>query len=135
MFTAVIGIDTNVERAVAQARTVARIPNADESVTAILLHDFSENPKGGTVEQVKSVRRARDILEEAGIEVQLEGTSGDASEAIIRAAEEHDADRIVLAGRKRSPVGKALLGSVTQAVILNTERPVLVCSTDDEAAE
>lgn len=135
MFTAVVGIDTNVERAVAQARTVAGIPDADESVTAILLHDFSENPEGGTVEQVKSVRRARDILQEAGVEVQLEGTSGDASEAIIRAADRHDADRIVLAGRKRSPAGKALLGSVTQAVILNTDRPVLVCSAEGDGEE
>lgn len=134
MFTAVIGIDTNIERAEAQARTIAEIPVADETVKAILVHDFDENPEAGTVEQVKSVRQARDILEEAGIEVELEGASGDASEAIIRAADSHDADRIVLAGRKRSPVGKALLGSVTQDVILNTDRPVLVCSAR-EAAE
>ncbi|WP_136718435.1 universal stress protein [Halorientalis salina] len=135
MFTAVIGIDTNVDRAVAQARTVAGIPGADDAIKAILLHDFGENPQGGTVEQVKSVRQARDILEEAGVEVELEGTSGEASDAIIRAADRHDADRIVLAGRKRSPAGKAVFGSVTQAVILNTKRPVLVCSANGETAE
>lgn len=135
MFTVVIGIDTNIERAMAQARTVAGIPVEDEAVKAILLHNFDANPEGGTVEQVKSVRHARDILEESGVEVELEGTSGDASDAIIRVADRHDTDRIVLAGRKRSPAGKALLGSVTQAVILNTEHPILVCSADGEAAE
>jgi nucleotide-binding universal stress UspA family protein len=35
---------------------------------------------------------------------------------------------ICVAGRKRTPTGKVLFGSVTQAVILDTERPVLVCS-------
>nr|WP_276414161.1 universal stress protein [Halomicroarcula sp. XH51] len=37
---------------------------------------------------------------------------------------------IVLAGRKRSPAGKALFGSVTQDVILGTDRSVLVVSSE-----
>ncbi|MFA9418256.1 universal stress protein [Natrinema sp. HArc-T2] len=132
MFTVVLGIDTDTDRAVSQANTVAQIPCAASEITAILLHDFGENPQGGTVEQVGAVRRAREILEDADIDVELEGTSGDPATAIIHAADRHDADRIVLAGRKRTPTGKVLFGSVTQAVILNTTRPVLVCSTDDE---
>ena len=131
MFTVVVGVDTDVDRAIAQARNVAEIPCAAEEVKAILLHDFGENPEGGTVEQVGAVRRAREILEDAGVEVELEGSSGEPSEAIVRVADRHDADRIVLAGRKRSPTGKVLFGSVTQAVILNTDRPVLVCSPED----
>lgn len=131
MFTVVVGVDTDVDRAVAQARQVATIPCAADQVKAILLHDFGENPEGGTVGQVGAVRRAREILEEADVEVELEGSSGEPSEAIVRVADRHDADRIVLAGRKRSPTGKVLFGSVTQAVILNTERPVLVCSPED----
>lgn len=130
MFTVVVGIDTDVDRAIAQAEHVAEMPCATEEVKAVLLHDFGENPEGGTVEQVASVRRAREILEEADIEYELEGSSGEPSEAILRVADRHDADRIVLAGRKRTPTGKVLFGSVTQAVILNTDRPVLVCSAD-----
>lgn len=128
MFTVVIGIDTETDRAISAARQVSEIPCAAEEVKAILLHDFGENPEGGTVEQVAAVKRAREVLEDAGVEVELEGSSGEPSEAIIRVADSHDADRIVLAGRKRTPTGKVLFGSVTQAVILNTDRPVLVCS-------
>lgn len=35
-------------------------------------------------------------------------------------------DAIVLGGRKRSPAGKAIFGSVTQAVIRESDRPVVV---------
>jgi nucleotide-binding universal stress UspA family protein len=93
-----------------------------------VLHDFTNNPSGASVTQVASVRRARDRLEEGGIEVDLAESSGDPAEAIIETADELDADMIVLAARKRTPTGKVIFGSVTQAVILGTERPVLVCS-------
>jgi nucleotide-binding universal stress UspA family protein len=132
MFTVVVGIDTDADRAIAQAKHVAEIPCATEEVKAILLHDFGENRQGGTVEQVGAVKRAREILDDAGVEYELEGSSGEPSEAIIRMADRHDADRIVLAGRKRTPTGKVLFGSVTQAVILNTDRPVLVCSPNSD---
>lgn len=39
--------------------------------------------------------------------------------------ESTDARYLVLGGRKRSPIGKALFGSVTQSLLLNIEKPVL----------
>ena len=59
--------------------------------------------------------------------VDLAESSGDPADAIISTADELDADMIVLAARKRTPTGKVLFGSVTQAVLLGTDRPVLVC--------
>lgn len=53
------------------------------------------------------------------------GLIGDVSAKIIGYAAEHDARYIVMGGRKRSPIGKAIFGSVTQSVLLNANRPVL----------
>ena len=39
--------------------------------------------------------------------------------------ESTDARYLVLGGRKRSPIGKALFGSVTQSLLLNIEQPVV----------
>src|SRR4051794_14082717 len=44
-------------------------------------------------------------------------------------AEGVGADLLVIGARRRSPVGKALLGSVAQAVILEADQPVLVVKT------
>jgi nucleotide-binding universal stress UspA family protein len=131
MFTFVVGIDTDQSRAQAQAEAITSMPLDTENVQAVLVHSFSENPEGGTIEQVKPVRVARRRLEEAGIDVIPEGYGGEAAQAILNVADDYDADQIVLAGRKRTPTGKVLFGSVTQSVILDTERPVLVCSAEE----
>lgn len=128
MYEVILGIDDSERRGIAQAETVADLPNAAETVRATLFHDFTENPTGASVHQVASVRRARDHLEEAGVEVTLQESSGDPAPEILALADERDADLICLAGRKRTPAGKAVFGSVTQEVILNSNRPVLVCS-------
>lgn len=132
MYTFLVGIDADESRAVSQAETLAELPLEADAVRAVLVHSFEEKTKGSTVEQVKSVRVARERLEDAGFDVVVEGYGGDAVRAILNVAEEHDADQIVLAGRKRTPAGKVLFGSVTQSVILDSERPVLVCSAEPE---
>lgn len=128
MYEILAGIDDSVDRAVAQATAITGMPLDTSEVQVTLLHDFRENPSGASVSQVSSVRRASELLEEAGITVQLEESSGDPAKAILDWADKLDADQIVLAGRKRTPTGKVLFGSVTQSVILGTERPVLVVS-------
>jgi nucleotide-binding universal stress UspA family protein len=128
MYEIILGIDDSERRAIAQAETVVGLPNAAETVHATLFHDFTENPTGASVHQVASVRRASDHLGEAGVAVTLEESSGDPAREILALADERDADLVCLAGRKRTPASKAVFGSVTQEVILNANRPVLVCS-------
>jgi len=49
---------------------------------------------------------------------------GDPGAEIVEYAHEHDVRYVVVGGRQRTPTGKALFGSVTQAVML--ESPVSV---------
>lgn len=128
MYEVVVAVGQNEERARSQARTIADLPGSREEVRAILVHVFSDNPEGASVDQVASVRRAREILTDADVEVRLAERSGDPAAEILEEATERDANAICLAGRKRSPAGKAVFGSVTQNVILETERAVIVAS-------
>jgi len=57
-----------------------------------------------------------DIPYEVTVRIEPEG---ERAEAILDAAEEDDCDHVFLAGRRRSPTGKALFGDLTQEIVLN----------------
>jgi nucleotide-binding universal stress UspA family protein len=50
----------------------------------------------------------------------------DVSQAILGAVRELGSELLVIGARRRSPVGKAFLGSVAQNIILDADVPVLV---------
>lgn len=126
-----VAIDQSEKRATAQAQTVRDLLDVDETM-AHIFHDFTDNPEGASITQVGAVNHAAEILEEAGIPVEYHESSGDPADTIIETADELDVDAICIAGRKRSPTGKVLFGSVSQDVILGTTRPVLVCNPGDD---
>lgn len=66
-------------------------------------------------------------LEEADLEVlNVDGASGgDVAEDLVTAAAEHEAACIVIGLRRRSPVGKLILGSNAQRILLDAACPVL----------
>jgi nucleotide-binding universal stress UspA family protein len=132
MYEVLLGLDDNDERAIAQARTVSNLPHAADTVRATMLHVFTDNPGGASVTQVGSVRRAREHLEDAGVEVAFAEESGDPADRILGVARDRDVDMIAVAGRRRSPTGKAVFGSVTQSVVLEADRPVVVCHHEDD---
>jgi len=132
MLNALVAIDTPLPQARAQVDALEEMVESGQEMAVWLLHVFDDNPEGASVTQVEAVREARNRLEELGVEVELLETSGSPSDEILRYAVEHDADQICVGGRKRSPTGKALFGSVTQKVILGTNRPVLVCGGSTE---
>ena len=59
-------------------------------------------------------------------QLHLETAGEDLGDALLRLVDAVGADLLVIGARRRSPVGKALLGSVTQTVILEANLPVLV---------
>lgn len=129
MYTVLLAVDEDEARATEQAHAVADIPGRDD-LSVVVFHDFTDNPTGASAPQVGSVRRVLEFFEDEGIDTSVAEASGTPSQTILEAASEADADVICVAGRKRTPTGKVLFGSVTQAVILNADRPVLVVTTD-----
>ncbi|MHC3437458.1 universal stress protein [Natrialbaceae archaeon A-gly3] len=123
-----LAVDDSESRARAQAETIADLPLEPDGLSVTILHVFSDNPTGASVQQVSAAREVHSQLAEHGIDSTLNERSGEPATQILSYAEEKDVGLICLAGRKRTPTGKALFGSVTQDVILSTDRPVLVSS-------
>jgi nucleotide-binding universal stress UspA family protein len=68
----------------------------------------------------------RDTLRAEGLDMHVEPPSPlEPSEELVRAAQAHDASLIVIGLRHRTPVGKFLLGSHAQRVLLEATCPVL----------
>lgn len=69
----------------------------------------------------------REYLEKSGVAGQVLNLASefDPAEQILNTSAEVGAELIVLGTRKRTPVGKFLLGSTVQRVILEAECPVL----------
>jgi len=131
MYQVLVPIDDNVERGLSQADFVATLPRANEEVEATLTHvlqtDGADLPEPmATPSRVRAVREARDDLQDAGISTEIREADVPPAEGIRELAEDIDADLIAMGGRKRSPAGKVLFGSVTQSVLLNTNRAVAV---------
>lgn len=76
-----------------------------------------------------AVERAEDIAADSASAVTDDfspvGRVGRPVDEIEQYVESSDARYLVLGGRKRSPIGKALFGSVTQSLLLNIDKPVV----------
>lgn len=132
MVRLLLALADDLSQARAQIAAVEDMVETAEGAQAYVLHVYENNPEGASVQQMEAPREATDRLEAAGVDVELLESSGDPAREILRHAEEYDVDQICVGGRKRSPAGKALFGSVTQDVILGTHRPVLVCGSTEE---
>ena len=133
-----LAVDADEQRARRAAEGVVDAPGGPDDVAVTVLNVFEQFSAADEAGQVRSedlydaedfpdgVLAARDLLEAAGYDATLRREHGDPAERIVAVAHDVDADVVALAGRKRSPAGKAIFGSVTQSVILDADRPVLV---------
>lgn len=129
MYRVLIPVDDNEERATTQAEAVADLPGEVEAIVMRIYGDAQE-AKENPVAETASGRAAVEILEDAGMTVTTLERGGDPGQEILAAAEERGVDQIVLGGRKRSPLGSLLFGSVSQGVILDSNRPVTVTGAE-----
>lgn len=144
MHRIIIPVDTNEERAMQAANYVTDLVKDDGLITTAdnlavtILNVFEKFKAVDEGSQVRSeelfdpdsypdaVMAVCKALEAAGVDPEVVRRHGEPVEEIINYADLTDADGIIIPTRKRSPVGKAVFGSVTQQVILNTDRPVTI---------
>lgn len=83
-----------------------------------------------------SLERMRDRLAEDGLTVITEvvRTTHDGGSALAQLCEERDATLLVIGTRRRSRVGKLLLGSNAQRALLHAPCPVLCVRADEGPA-
>ncbi len=76
--------------------------------------------------------RVQQELDERGVEHEVRTLvrGNDPSEDLIEAAEDSNAEFIVIGLRRRTPVGKLILGSNAQRILLDASCPVLAVKAD-----
>lgn len=79
----------------------------------------------------EEVRQLQTQLREAGLTLTLESSVlSDPGDAVIQIAQDRDVDMIVVGLRHRSMVGKLILGSTVQRILLDATCPVLAVRPD-----
>ncbi|MDS0300307.1 universal stress protein [Halogeometricum sp. S1BR25-6] len=130
MYQILLPVDDEIDRAAAQAQYVLGLPGETDEVTVTVAHAYRDEPSdaGGDSfdEESPGVIEAVDVLSAAGITIEQTELYVPVAESIVNLANEIGADEIVVCGRNRSPTGKALFGSVTQSVALDSPVPVTI---------
>lgn len=91
-------------------------------------------PGGRFRARVDQVRERREVAAQAlvlrggrsGVEVTFLVWDGDPAESIVAAAHAEQADLLLVGSHGRGPIGRLLLGSVSEHVVRNAPCPVLV---------
>jgi nucleotide-binding universal stress UspA family protein len=130
MYSVLLPVDRDTDRAFHQATYVARLADAGAPVEATVLYVAPPNrfdrPEDVEFATLEGAATAADRLEEAGVSVERVVDTGGVPQQIIQTADERDVDEVVMGGRKRTGVTRVLLGSTVQDVVLSADRPVTV---------
>ena len=111
------------EAALARAVEEARLRDGRVVVVNATRGDALVDDRYADEEQLA---RLADELGGAGVEVDVRRSMGaDVGDQVLSVADDVSADLIVIGLRRRTPVGKLLMGSVAQRILLHAECAVL----------
>lgn len=137
----IVGLTSRPESHAALDRAVeeAKLRSATLHVVQTLGDGLSENPARNQAwaTQTEQVRKegealvARLAADGVVAHFRIEPIARDAASTLLRVARELDAGLLVIGLRRRSPVGKLVLGSVSQDILLHAECPVLAIKMPD----
>ncbi|MTV23815.1 universal stress protein [Nitriliruptoraceae bacterium ZYF776] len=97
--------------------------------------------KGGRRHEDREVQAYREAFEQVGEELTAAGVphrlveyarGNSPTEDLMQAAADHGGELIVIGIRRRSPVGKLVLGSNAQELLLRSDLPVLAVKAAEE---
>lgn len=134
--TIVVGFVNSPE---GRAAVAAAAEEAERRVSSIVLVTSS---RGGP-EDVDAVAALRDELERVEADLRVRGLEVEVLECVrgnnpahdlLEVANERQASLVVIGMRRRSPVGKLMLGSNAQAILLSAECPVLAVKAKPSAS-
>jgi nucleotide-binding universal stress UspA family protein len=113
----------------AREATFRRVPLKVIHAVDSLDKDIAEANRAGISDAIEEALGDDDSLAVVTWDLHLVASKPGAAEvasAILDKIRELGPDLVVIGARRRSPVGKAFLGSVTQNIILDADVPVLV---------
>ncbi|MCQ4333361.1 universal stress protein [Natronomonas sp. F2-12] len=136
VIVAAVDRSESTDRIVTQGRKLAEAFTGELHVVHVLsrgeLRDIeraSFETSGEAVEMERIKEVAREIARESAADIAPDATAvglvGEAAEEVTDYASDHDAEYIVVGGRKLTPVGKAIFGSTTQSILLEADCPVV----------
>lgn len=94
--------------------------------------DQSDASPTAAARRQKTIRDLTDAFNTADVEYEVRGRVGQQADLIVATAEDVAAERVFVAGRARSPTGKAVFGSTAQSVMLSAPCPVTFVRADAE---
>lgn len=123
--TVVVGF---VDSAVGRAAVDAAVRECQlRSARLVVVSSVKGGPGNELYEQRDAVARLMEEVVQAGMEMDVReyARGNDPATDLLEVAEEVNADLIVIGLPRRSPVGKLLLGSNAQKILLEASIPVL----------
>jgi nucleotide-binding universal stress UspA family protein len=133
MGTVVVGFVPKPEGEAALDRAIEEAKLRGAKVVVVNSHrgggDFDEGDSNRADKDMDAVKAK---LDAAGVEHELRKLvrGFEPAEDLIAIAEDCDAELIVIGLRRRSPVGKLILGSNAQRILLDAKCPVLAVKAD-----
>jgi nucleotide-binding universal stress UspA family protein len=81
----------------------------------------------GTLNPTAALAEAQAYLERHGVQANYVREQGPVADAILRTAEAHDTNLILMGGYERPPIIEVFLGSAVDEVLRTSRQPVLIC--------
>jgi nucleotide-binding universal stress UspA family protein len=134
MGTVVVGYVPKPEGEAALARGIDEAKLRGAKLVVVNSHRGGQEFDGqAAIKAEKQMEEVRAKLDDSGLEFDLRQLvrGFEPAEDLIGIADSNNAELIVIGLRRRSPVGKLILGSNAQRILLDAKCPVLAVKGDD----